>query len=74
MIDRLKKLRIVLSIIGLGFIIGGGYAFMKVQEGQRSLNAFSAAQGVSLTYNDQGQLTDRGTTEGSAAILASELA
>jgi hypothetical protein len=70
MIDRLKKLGIVLSIIGLGFIIGGGYAFMKVQEGQRSLEAFSAAQGVALTYNDQGQLTDRGTTEGSAAILA----
>ncbi len=70
MIDRLKKLGIVLSIIGLGFIIGGGYAFMKVQEGQRSLEAFSAAQGVALTYNDQGQLTDRGTTEGSAAIMA----
>ncbi|HYI21040.1 MAG TPA: hypothetical protein VEX62_00250 [Candidatus Limnocylindrales bacterium] len=70
MIDRLKKLGIVLSIIGLGFIIGGGYAFMKVQEGQRSLEAFSAAQGVTLTYNDQGQLTDRGTTEGSAAIMA----
>ena len=60
MIDRLKKLGIVLSIIGLGFIVGGGYAFMKVQEGQRSLDAFSAAQGVKLTYNDQGQLVDRG--------------
>ncbi len=70
MFDRLKKLGIVLSIIGLGFIVGGGYAFMKVQEGQSSLNAFSAAQGVELTYNDQGQLTDRGTTEGSAPIMA----
>ncbi len=70
MIDRLKKLGIVISIIGLAFIVAGGYAFMKVQEGQRSLNAFSAAQGVTLSYNDQGQLTDRGTTEGSAAIMA----
>ena len=68
--DRLKKLGIVLAIFGLGFIVAGGYAFMKVQEGQRSLNAFSAAQGVTLTYNDQGQLTDRGTTEGSAPIMA----
>ena len=60
MINRLKWLGIVLSIFGLAFIVGGGYAFMKVQEGQRSLNAFSAAQNVTLTYNDQGQLVDRG--------------
>ena len=70
MFDRLKKLGIVLSIIGLGFIIGGGYAFIKVQEGQQSLAAFSAAQGVTLTYNDQGQLVDRGETAGAQAIMS----
>ena len=70
MISRLQKLGIVLTLFGLAFIIAGGYAFIKVQDGQRSLNAFSAAQGVKLSYNEQGQLVDRGTTEGAAAILA----
>jgi hypothetical protein len=70
MITRLRRLGIVLAIFGLAFVIGGGYAFMKTQEGYRSLNAFSAAQNVKLTYNEQGQLTDRGTTEGAQAIMA----
>jgi hypothetical protein len=70
MINRLKKLGIVLALMGMAFILGSGYAFLKVQEGQRSLEAFSAAQNVKLTYNDQGQLTDRGTTEGAQAIMA----
>ena len=70
MIDRLKKLGIVLTVFGLAFVVAGGYAFMKVQEGQRSLNAFRAAQGVELSYNDEGQLVDRGTTEGAQAIMS----
>ncbi|CAN5641226.1 hypothetical protein BH23CHL7_BH23CHL7_00900 [soil metagenome] len=69
MTDRLKKLGVVLTLFGFVFIIGGAYAFIKVQEGERSLQAFSAAQNVVMTYNDQGQLTDRGTTEGAAAIM-----
>ena len=56
MIGRLKKVGIVLAVFGLVFIAGGVYAFTQVQAGQRSLNAFSAAQNVKLTYNDQGQL------------------
>jgi hypothetical protein len=56
MIKRLKTLGIVLTVFGLVFVIAGGYAYMKVQDGQRSLNAFSAAQSVKLTYNDQGQV------------------
>ena len=67
---RLKGLGIVLVLIGIGFIAGGGYAFLKVQEGANSLNAYSAAQNVKLNYNDQGQLTDRGETEGAAAIMS----
>lgn len=70
MIDRLKKLGIVLTLIGFAFMAGGGYAYLKVVEGQNSLQAFSAAQGVELAYNDEGQLIDRGTTEGAQAIMA----
>ena len=70
MINRLKKLGIVLSIFGLVFVAAGGYAFMKVQEGQRSLNAFSAAQDVKLSYNDDGVLVDRGTPKGAQAIMS----
>lgn len=70
MITRLKRLGIVLTVVGLAFILAGGYAFLKVREGERSLTAFSAAQNVKLTYNEQGQLVDRGSAEGAAAIMA----
>jgi hypothetical protein len=43
---------------------------VKVQEGSNSLAAFSAAQNVKLTYNDQGQLVDRGETAGADAIMS----
>jgi hypothetical protein len=68
-ISRIKKLGIVLTVLGFVFIGGGGYAFLQVVEGQNSLNAFSAAQNVKLTYNDQGVLVDRGTPEGAQAIM-----
>lgn len=67
---RLKRLGIILAVFGLAFIVGGGYAYMKVQEGQHSLAAFSAAQNVKLSYNDEGQLVDRGDTAGAAAIMS----
>ena len=70
MVTRIKWLGIVLSIIGVVFVGAGGYAYLKVQDGQHSLTAFSAAQNVKLSYNDQGQLVDGGKTEGAAAILA----
>jgi hypothetical protein len=70
MITKLKYLGVVLAVMGLIFAAGGAYAFMKTQEGYRSLNAFSAAQGVELTYNEQGQLTDRGTPEGAQPIMS----
>ncbi len=70
MTGRLTKLGIVLAIFGLGFIVAGGYAFVKVQEGQNSLAAFSTAQNVKLTYNDQGQLVDRGEVAGADSIMA----
>jgi hypothetical protein len=70
MTTRLSRLGIILAVIGLLFAAGGAYAFLKTQDGYRSLNAFSAAQNVKLAYNDQGQLVDRGTPEGAQAIMS----
>jgi hypothetical protein len=70
MTKRLQRLGIVLAVFGLAFAAGGAFAFIKTQEGMRSLDAFSAAQNVQLTYNDEGQLVDRGETAGAQAIMA----
>jgi hypothetical protein len=70
MISRLRGLGFVLALIGIAFVAAGAFAFIKTQEGYRSLNAFSAAQDVQLTYNDKGQLVDRGETEEAQAIMA----
>ena len=70
MTTRLRRLGIVLAVLGLVFAIGSAYAFIKVQEGYRSLNAFSAAQNVTLTYNEDGQLVDRGEVAEAQAIMA----
>jgi hypothetical protein len=69
MTGRLRIVGIVLALFGVVFVAGAGYAAFKVQEGYRSLDAFSAAQNVQLTYNDQGQLVDRGEVAGSEAIM-----
>jgi hypothetical protein len=66
---RLTKLGYFLTLVGLLFLVAGGVAYTKVQAGYDSLQAFSEAQNVELTYNDDGQLTDRGTTEGADAIM-----
>jgi hypothetical protein len=70
MARRLRTLGIVLAVIGLGFIVGGGVAYAKVQAGYDSLQAFSKAQNVQLTYNEDGQLTDRGETAEADAIMS----
>ena len=67
---RLKVLGIVLAVFGLAFMAGGAYAFIRTQDGAKSLQAFSEAQGVKLCYNDQGQLTDRGEVAGAQAIMS----
>jgi len=67
---RLKVLGIVLTVFGLAFMAGGAYAFVRTQDGAKSLQAFSEAQGVKLAYNDQGQLTDRGEVAGAQAIMS----
>jgi len=67
---RLQTLGVVLAVIGLGFLAGAGVAYARVQAGYDSLHALSAAQNVELTYNDDGQLTDRGETKGAEAIMS----
>ena len=69
MLKRLRTLGIVLVVVGMVFVVAGGVAYGKVQEGYGSLQAFSESQNVNLSYNDEGQLIDRGTTEGAEAIL-----
>ena len=69
MSQRFRTLGMVLAIAGLGFLVAGGYAWSKVQDGYGSLQAFSESQNVTLSYNEDGQLVDRGTTEGADAIM-----
>ena len=68
--NRLKGLGLMLAVIGLAFIVGGGFAYYKTNQGAQSLQAFSAAQNVKLSYNEAGQLVDRGQTEGAQAIMS----
>jgi hypothetical protein len=70
MTTRLQRLGIGLVLIGIAFFAAGGYTYIRTQDGASSLQAFSAAQNVKLTYNDQGQLVDRGETAGAAAIMS----
>ncbi len=69
MSKRLRTLGVVLALAGVGFLAAGIVAYGRVQDGYGSLQAFSEAQNVTLSYNEDGQLTDRGTTEGAQAIL-----
>jgi len=69
MLKRLALLGYALAIVGLMFMVAGGVAYTRVQDGYGSLEAFSEAQNVTLSYNEDGQLTDRGTTEGADAIM-----
>lgn len=70
MTGRLRALGAILAVMGILFVAAGAYSFYRVQEGVASLNAFSAAQGVELAYNESGQLLDRGEVEGATAIMA----
>jgi hypothetical protein len=70
MTTRLQRLGIGLVLIGIAFFAAGGYTYLRTQDGAHALQAFSAAQNVTLSYNDQGQLVDRGTTEGAAGIMS----
>jgi hypothetical protein len=70
MYRRFKIVGIGLVIAGLAFVGVGGFTYYKTNEGAQSLAAFSAAQNVKLSYNEDGQLLERGSTEGVAPIMA----
>jgi hypothetical protein len=70
MLSRLRIVGAIVAVIGLIGVIGGAYGWTRIQEGARALAGFSAAQNVTLTYNDQGQLVDRGDPEQANAIKA----
>jgi hypothetical protein len=66
---RLKKLGVVVAILGLIFIIGGGIAAFKVYQGANALTAYSAAEDVKLTYDENGNYTSHGDAKMGTAIL-----
>jgi hypothetical protein len=66
----LGLLGIFLSVVGIGFLAGSAVAYAKVQDGYESLQSFSEAQNVTLTYDEDGQLVDRGSTEQADEIMA----
>jgi hypothetical protein len=70
MTGRLKGLGLILAVLGLAFMAGGAYAFIRTQEGVRSLQAFSSAQDIKISYNEQGVLVDRGEPAQAQEILA----
>jgi hypothetical protein len=69
MAKGLRTIGIILALLGVGFVVAGGVAFTRVNDGYNSLESFSEAQNVTLSYNEEGQLIDRGTTEGVEAIM-----
>jgi hypothetical protein len=70
MFRRLRILGVVLAAVGLAFVAAGAFAFIKTEEGYRSLEAFSAAQNVKLSYNEDGQLISGGETAEAQEIMA----
>ena len=60
----------MLIVAGFVFAIAAGVAYAKVQDGYDSLQAFSEAQNVELSYNEDGELVDRGETAGAEAIMS----
>jgi hypothetical protein len=67
---RLKVIGVMLAVVGLAFIAGGAFAYYKTSQGAQALQAFSTAQNVKLSYNESGQLVDRGEVEGAQAIMS----
>jgi hypothetical protein len=66
----------LISTAGLFLIVGGivgialgGYLYLKANAGLKSLDAVYAAQRQMMTYDADGNFTDRGTREGGDAVL-----
>jgi hypothetical protein len=69
MATKLKLLGAFFALVGLSFFAAGVFAFTQVQAGSHSLQSFSSAQNVTLSYDDDGVLVDRGTAEGAQNIM-----
>jgi len=65
-----RPIAIILMGLGLAVMAIGAVTMQKANDGLASLDAVYAAQNVTLSYNDAGELVDRGETEGAQAILA----
>jgi len=63
-------LGIFLIVVAIGYFVGAGVAYSKTQGGYDSLQSFSEVQNVELSYNEDGELVDRGTVEGGEAIMS----
>ena len=68
--SRLRITGVIMLIVGIVALGAAGYAYMQLQGGAAALQGFSDAQDVRLSYDAEGQLIDRGTTEGAVAIMA----
>ncbi len=68
---RLMVLGIAVAVAGLALAgVGLLYGFPIADDGLDSAQAMYEAQGVTLSYNEDGQLVDRGNPEGAEKILA----
>jgi hypothetical protein len=67
---RLRLLGALVGVIGILAVVGGAFGYTQVQAGANALQGFSKAQNVTLSYNDQGQLLERGDPEGTKPILS----
>ena len=72
---KIKGLNAI-SLAGIFLIVGGiigialgGYLYFKASGGLKSLDAVYAVQAQMMTYDADGNFTDRGTKEGGDAIL-----
>lgn len=65
---RLRLLGLVMFASGLFGAGVAGYTLYRTSQGAHSLQSYSAVQNVKLTYDEDGNLTDRGTVEGAQHI------
>lgn len=70
MTNLAKPIAIALMGLGIAVIAIGAVNWQRANEGLASLDAIYRVQGVELSYNDDGQLIDRGSTEDADAIMA----
>lgn len=71
MLENVSRL-IAIGLMGLGLLVMviGGVNWQRANEGLEALDAVYAEQNVTLAYDDEGRLLDRGSPEEADAILA----